>query len=162
MRICRAVVRSGCGAIVRKVKDRVNGAQYFEEHPWKRACRLIEEQKLGPVHQVIVQCICRKKELQSSFDQWKEQVGKLAGEEQEGNLLETENVMSYVGQFGGVIVRLFFDAAGMDICENFEIVTEGGLLVWKPVAVNQGHIYSADGCELVCSQKYMEELEVTL
>lgn len=39
----------------------MNGAQYFEEHPWKRACRLIEEQKLGPVHQVIVQCICKRK-----------------------------------------------------------------------------------------------------
>jgi hypothetical protein len=140
----------------------VNGAQYFEEHPWKRACRLIEEQKLGPVHQVIVQCICKKEALQSSFAHWREQVTLLAGEEQAGNLLEAKNVISYVGQFGDTVVRLFFDAAGMDTCENFEIVAEGGLLVWKPVAVNQGHIYSADGCELVCSQKYMEELEVTL
>ena len=45
---------------------------------------------------------------------------------------------------------------------KFEIVTEGGLMVWKPVGVNQGHIYSTDGCELVCRQQYVEELEVAL
>lgn len=141
----------------------MNGKQYFEEHPWKRACRLIREQNMEPVHQVIVQCICKKEDLQRSFEQWKEQVALLAGEEQDGNLLEAEDVRSYIGCFGsGTIVRLFFDAAGDDVCENFELVTEGGLLVWKPVGTNQGHIYSADGCELVCSQKYMEELEVTV
>lgn len=141
----------------------MNGKQYFEEHPWKRACRLIREQKMEPVHQVIVQCICRKEELQSSFEQWKERVALLAGAEQAGELLKAEGVRSYIGYFGnGTVVRLFFDAAGEDVCENFEIVTEGGLLVWKPVGTNQGHIYSADGCELVCSQKYMEELEVTV
>lgn len=141
----------------------MNGKQYFEEHPWKRACRLIREQNMEPVHQVIVQCICKKEDLQRSFEQWKEQVALLAGEEQAGNLLETEDVRSYIGCFGsGTIVRLFFDAAGDDVCENFELVTEGGLLVWKPVGTNQGHIYSVDGCELVCSQKYMEELEVTV
>lgn len=140
----------------------MNGEQYFEEHPWKRACRLIKAQKMGPVHQVIVQCICKKENLQSSYDYWKKQVELLTGEEQEGDLQETEYVLAYIGRFNGTIVRLFFDAAGEDVCENFEIVTEKGLLIWKPVSTSQGHIYSTEGCELVCSQKYMEGLEVTL
>lgn len=140
----------------------MNNEQYFEEHPWKRACRLIKEQKMGPVHQVIVQCICKREMLKSSFAHWKRQAELLAGEEQEGELQETECVMAYIGRFGDTIVRLFFDAAGEDVCENFEIVTEKGLLIWKPVSTSQGHIYSTDGCELVCSQKYMEELEVII
>lgn len=141
----------------------MNGTQYFEEHPWKRACRLIREQKMGPVHQIIVQCICEKESLQSSYEHWKEQVSLLAGEERSGDLLKAGSAVAYIGSFGdGTIVRLFFDAAGDDICENFEIVAEGGLLVWKPVGTNQGHIYSTDGCQIVCRQQYVEELEVTL
>ena len=52
----------------------MNGQQYFEENPWNRACALIAQQELGPVHQVIAQCVCPAGTLQAALEQWKERI----------------------------------------------------------------------------------------
>ena len=137
----------------------MNGQQYFEENPWNRACTLIAQQDLGPVHQVIAQCVCPAGTLQAAVEQWKERIAALAGPEKEGELLDAGRALSYIGTFGeNTLVRMFFDDAAEDVCENFEIVTGKALLVWKPINTNQGHIYSADGCCIQSSQQYVVDL----
>lgn len=136
----------------------MNGKLYFEEHPWKRACTLIAQQG-EMVEQVIAQCVCKKGSLEQTLSLWKERVSILVGPEKEGNLLRGANVLSYIGIFGeDTIVRFFFDESAEDICENFEIVTNASLIVWKPINTNQGHMLSEDICFIECSQRYVEEL----
>ena len=139
----------------------MNNLQYFEEHPWDRACRLIRERELGAVHQVIVQCVCPPGTLKDTLSRWKTKIEALTGAEQEGDLLTAPHALSYIGTFGAdTVVRIFLDDAAADVCENFELVTASSLLVWKPINTNQGHIYSTDGCCLECSQPYVKDLEV--
>lgn len=136
----------------------MNGQLYFEEHPWKRACALVTQQA-EKVEQVIAQCVCKKGELEQTLALWKERVSSLAGEEKNGNLLKGANVLSYIGVFGeDTIVRFFFDESAEDICENFEIVTNGSLIIWKPINTNQGHILAGGACSVECRQRYVEEL----
>ncbi len=136
----------------------MNGERYFEENPWKRACDLI--QKRGEkAEQVIAQCVCIRGSLEQTLSQWKERVTALAGKEKDGNLMRGMNVLSYIGTFGeNTIVRFFLDEAAEDVCENFEIVTDRSLIVWKPINTNQGHMLSKTGSVIECSQRYVEEL----
>lgn len=136
----------------------MNGQLYFEEHPWKRACALITQQ-WEKTEQVIAQCVCKKGNLEQTLSFWKSRVAALAGPEKDGNLLRGANGLSYIGTFGeDTIVRFFFDESAEDICENFEIVTDHSLIVWKPINTNQGHMLSEDTCFIECSQRYVEEL----
>lgn len=134
----------------------MNGQLYFEEHPWKRACTLIERQG-EKVEQVIAQCVCKTGNLEQTLSLWKKRVSALVGAEKDGNLLRGAKVLSYIGTFGeNTIVRFFFDESAGDACENFEIVTDNSLIIWKPINTNQGHMLSEDACFLECSQQYVE------
>lgn len=137
----------------------MNGQLYFEEQPWERACSLIAQQEFGKIHQIIAQCVCPKGRLQETLRLWKQRVEELAGPERQGNLLEAGRALSYIGTFGdGTIVRFFFDDAAADVSENFEIVTEKSLMVWKPINTNQGHLMAEDSYFIESSQRYVADL----
>lgn len=136
----------------------MNGQFYFEEHPWKHVCSLIA-QNGEQVEQVIVQCVCKRGQLNRIADEWKERVSLLTGPEQEGEMQRSEKAFLYIGVFGeGTVVRFFFDEAAGDVCENFEIVTNQSLIVWKPLSVSQGHMLFSDRGFIECNQRYVEEL----
>ena len=68
-----------------------------------------------------------------------------------------EPIKCLVGRTEDCIVRIFVDESGSEVTENFEIVTEKALFVWKPGTSLQGRItggYSGTG------QKFVSDLEV--
>lgn len=139
----------------------MNGDFYFEQNPWNRACECIDANKLGKMLHVSAQCVCEKGEKDSTLQKWKDRVTALAGDECRGNALQAGNAISYVGVFGdNAVVRFFIDDGAEDVSENFEIVTEKSLIVWKPNGTNQGHMLSSEGCFIEASQEYVEDLEV--
>lgn len=139
----------------------MKGELYFENNPWARACECLSARKLGKTAEIAVQCVCEKNTLAGNFEMWKERVAALAGKEKSGNLLKTEHAYSYVGKCeNGCVVRIFLDDATDDLCENFEIVTEKALIVWKPSSEVQGRMLSTQGAFVECRQQYVADLEV--
>ena len=85
---------------------------------------------------------------------------ELAGPEVSGQPEKEDNVWAYLGIMGdNTLVRFFIDAGADDISDNFEIVTDKSLIVWKPVGTNQGHIYGTEGICIQSDQKYVADLE---
>lgn len=135
----------------------------FEEHPWKRACSEIAEQELGKIEQIIIQCVCPGGTIKTVQQEWQKRVEQLAGTAQTFDLRECTRAISGIGVFGdnNTIVRMFFDDGAQDICDNFEIITEKALLIWKPINTNQGHLMAENSYFIECSQPYVEELQVS-
>lgn len=138
----------------------MNSQLTFEEHPWKRACSQIKAQNLGKVEQVIVQCVCPHGTTMTAQYEWKKRVEALAGAAAAFDMHNSERVISCIGVFGDhrTIVRMFFDDGAPDICENFEIVTEKALIIWKPINTNQGHLIAENSYFIECKQQYVEDL----
>lgn len=138
----------------------MNSQLTFEEDPWKRACSQMKEQDLGKAEQIIVQCICPSGTVNKMHKEWKQRVECLAGEAQSYDLYDCERAISGIGVFGEhqTIVRMFFDDGAQDICENFEIVTQKALLIWKPINTNQGHLMAENNYFIECRQAYVEDL----
>jgi len=138
----------------------MNNRLTFEEHPWKRACSQIEEQALGKIEQIIIQCVCPAGTVQAEQQKWKKRVEELAGAAEKFDLQRCERIISGIGIFGRnhTIVRMFFDDGAQDICDNFEIVTEKALLIWKPINTNQGHLMAESSYFIECGQPYVEDL----
>lgn len=135
----------------------MNGELYFEEHPWLRCCDIIEKRSLGPVHEIAVQAVCPEGPVQSVFALWHGRCEALLKAPLSGDTLSTHRVISYVGSAGDCVVRIFVDASGAEVTENFEIVTAGSLLVWKPGTSLQGRTSGGYTC---CRQYYVADLEV--
>jgi|GEM_PF-1884317 len=138
----------------------MNDRLTFEEHPWKRACSQITEQDLGKIEQIIIQCVCPAGTVQTVLLKWKKRVENLVGAAETFDLQERAKAISGIGVFGQhhTIVRMFFDDGAQDICDNFEIVTEKALLVWKPISTNQGHLLAENRYFIECRQSYGEDL----
>ncbi|MBE5892929.1 MAG: hypothetical protein E7286_06065 [Lachnospiraceae bacterium] len=135
----------------------MNGERYFEEHPWNRACAAIAQRNLGKIYELAIQVVCEAGKCEEAFEQWLTRCEQLIGETVDGEVLRTENVISLVGRTQECIVRIFVDESGFEATENFEIVTEKALFVWKPGTSLQGRItggYSGTG------QKFVSDLEV--
>lgn len=138
----------------------MRGDRYFEQDPWKRACECIRTQKLGAILQICVQCVCAAGEAEAKRALWLQRVRQLAGAPQRMETLENKTAVSVVGTFGdAVIVRMFFDEAAEDLSENFEIVTEKALIVWRPNSAHQGHMLAQDGAFVEVLQQSVEDLE---
>lgn len=138
----------------------MRGDRYFEQNPWKRACECIRTQELGALLQICVQCVCAKGEAKEKRALWLQRVEQIARAPERMEVLENGAAASVVGTFGGaVIVRMFFDEAAGDLSENFEIVTEKALIVWKPNSAHQGHMLAEDCVFVEVSQQYVEDLE---
>lgn len=138
----------------------MRGDRYFEQDPWKRACECIQAQDLGALLQICVQCVCAKGEANGKRALWLQRVEQIAGAPERMEALENGSAASVVGTFGSeVIVRMFFDEAAEDFSENFEIVTEKALIVWKPNSAHQGHMLAEDRVFVEVSQQYVEDLE---
>lgn len=138
----------------------MRGDRYFEQNPWKRACECIHTQKLGAILQICVQCVCAKGEANATQALWLQRVRQLVGAPQRVETLNNGAAVSLVGSFGNaVIVRMFFDEAAEDLSENFEIVTEKALIVWKPGSAQQGHMLAESGAFVEALQQSVEDLE---
>ena len=139
----------------------MNGNVYFENDPWARAAECLSARDLGKTAEIAIQCVCPKGTLEANMELWKTRAGELAGAEKSGDLLRTAHALSYVGKLeNGCVVRIFLDDASDDLCENFEIVTERALIVWKPSSEAQGRMLSAQGAFVECKQRYVADLEV--
>lgn len=139
----------------------MNGNLYFENDPWARATECLHDRDLGKAAEIAIQCVCPKGTLAENLKKWKARVNEVAGAEKSGNLLESAHVLSYVGKCeNGCVVRIFLDDASDDLCENFEIVTERSLIVWKPSSEVQGRMLSTEGAFVECKQQYVADLEV--
>lgn len=134
----------------------MNGDLYFEEHPWQRACAQIEAQKLGRPCEIAVQAVCGKGESEACFDAWLKNIRALLQCEIAGDKLACERVISFIAKAGGCVIRIFIDESDGEQCDNFEIVTERALIVWKPGSTLQGRM---TGGFTLCSQKYVADLE---
>lgn len=138
----------------------MNGNQYFENNPWERVITLINEKNLGPIHEIIATPVVKKEDMEHTFKIWKDRARTLVGDEQEGYEEKEDNVISYFGVYGdNTLVRFFIDCGSEDISENFEVVTDKSLIVWKPIGTNQGHICLDEGSTIQTSQKYVADLE---
>lgn len=134
----------------------MNGELYFEEQPWLRACANIERQALGTVYEIAVQDVCASGEAISRLKLWKERIGALLDCGIEGDELASGPVISFIARAGDCVIRIFIDESDGEICENFEIVTERALIVWKPGTSLQGRM---TGGFTICRQKYVADLE---
>ena len=135
----------------------MNGERYFEEHPWERACKTVAQRNLGEVYEIAIQVVCEDGTCEECFDLWLSRCEQLIGQSVNGEVLRTDKVISLVGRTEGCIVRIFVDESASEITENFEIVTQKALFVWKPGTSLQGRItggYSGTG------QKFVSDLEV--
>lgn len=135
----------------------MDGERYFEEHPWNRACAAIEQRNLGKIYELAIQVVCEEGSCEDCFDVWLSRCEQLIGQTVNGEVLRTEKVISLVGRIEECIVRIFVDESDSEITENFEIVTEKALFVWKPGTSLQGRMtggYSGTG------QKFVSDLEV--
>ena len=135
----------------------MNGERYFEEHPWTRACTTIAQRDLGKIYEIALQVVCAEGTCEECFDVWLSRCEQLIGQTVNGEVLRTEKVISLVGRTEDCIVRIFVDESGSELTENFEIVTEKALFVWKPGTSLQGRMtgaYSGTG------QKFVSDLEV--
>ena len=135
----------------------MNDERYFEEHPWNRACEAIAQRNLGKIYEIALQVVCEEGACEECFDLWLSRCEQLIGQSVNGEVLRTDKVISLVGRTEDCIVRIFVDESGSEVTENFEIVTEKALFVWKPGTSLQGRItggYSGTG------QKFVSDLEV--
>ena len=135
----------------------MNGALYFEEHPWQRCCRQVKERDLGPVHEIAVQAVCQDGDLEATLRLWLTRCEDLLGTALTGEELSVPGVISFVGAAGDCVVRIFVDASGSDVADNFEIVTARSLVVWKPGTSLQGRTTGGYTCT---RQQYVADLEV--
>ena len=135
----------------------MNGNLYFEEHPWDRACSVIAMQDLGKPVEIAIQAVCKNGGCGTALEQWVARCEGLTGGRVTGDTLQNDKVISLVGRSGDCIVRIFVDSSDSEVTENFEIVTEKSLLVWKPGTSLQGRSTSGYTC---CMQQYVSDLEV--
>ena len=135
----------------------MNGELYFENHPWNHARAAIEQRELGKVYEIAIQIVCEDGACEKVFDLWRSRCEQLIGQPLRGDVLRGDKVISLVGRTDDCIVRIFVDACSGEITENFEIVTEKALLVWKPGTSLQGRI--TDGY-IGTGQKFVSDLEV--
>ena len=135
----------------------MNGNLYFEEHPWDRACSVIAMQDLGKPVEIAIQVVCESDSREATLEQWMDRCEKLTGAGIVGHTLQNEKVVSVVGRAGACIIRIFIDSSDGETTENFEIVTEKSLLVWKPGTSLQGRSTNGYTC---CKQQYVSDLEV--
>ena len=136
----------------------MKGERYFEEHPWDRACSGIRERKLGTVCELAIQIVCKEGELERTFARWLARVEELTGAKPEGETLMAPRVISFVGMAGSCVVRIFVDVSDSETTEDFEIVTDKALIVWKPGTSLQGRSTAGYTC---CNQKFVSDLEAT-
>lgn len=131
---------------------------YFEENPWKKACSIVRSGGQN-VYQVVIQCVCPQGMTDIYMENWRAAAAELAGDEREGQLLRGAHALSFIGKSGDdTVVRIFVDDGAKDQSENFEIVTDKALFVWKPVSTNQGHLLLQKSEFLQSSQEYTAEL----
>ena len=126
---------------------------YFEEHPWDRVCAAISQRNLGKVYEIAVQAVCGTGRSRTVFETWLARSEALTGSAMEGEVHENGKVLSYVGRNEDCILRIFVDESDAEITEDFEIVTEKALFVWKPGTSLQGRItggYIGSGQKFVC------------
>lgn len=136
----------------------MKGELYFEEHPWLRSCRIIQERNLGPVYEIAIQVTCGADEPVSDvFQCWLNRCEALLGTAVAGETLSAGRVTSFVGSAGDCVVRIFVDSNPGEETENFEVVTSGALIVWKPGTSLQGRTSAGYTC---CRQQYVADLEV--
>ena len=138
----------------------MNANFYFEQDPWQRAHSCIKNQELGEVYQVSAQCVCEKGTGRAKLEEWEKRVSELVGEKQRGDVLVADTALSFIGVFGNnVVTRFFIDESADGFCENFEIVTDKSLIIWKPGSVTQGYMFSDDECFIEISQQNTVDLE---
>ena len=136
----------------------MKGELYFEEHPWQRCCSTIRQRQLGTVYEIAVQAVCGGEESPAEvLKVWLSRCAELIGQEIPGETLAVGPVVSFVGSAGACVVRIFVDANSGEETENFEIVTEKSLIVWKPGTSLQGRSSGGYTC---ARQQYVADLEV--
>ena len=129
---------------------------YFEQHPWDRACETIRAKSLGMVFEIAIQVVCETGTCNKVFQAWLERCKQLVGNPIDADTLAGENLISYVGRTKECIIRIFVDESDAELTENFEIVTQKSLIVWKPGTGLQGRITNG---YVGTQQKFMTELE---
>ena len=134
----------------------MNGNLYFEEHPWDRAVALVRARELGAVHELAIQIVTERGEGQKAFEIWKKRSEDISSQTLVGETLNLGGVISFVGRAGETVVRIFIDESAGEPTENFEIVTEKALFVWKPGTSLQGRI---TGGYVGSRQKFVCDLE---
>ena len=136
----------------------MKGELYFEEHPWLRCCSTIAQRNLGPVHEIAIQVVCGTQEdAGAKLELWKERCEALIGAAIPGDILRVQNIASFVGSAKDCVVRIFVDCNDGEETENFEIVTQKALIVWKPGTSLQGRSSGGYTC---ARQQYVADLEV--
>lgn len=139
----------------------MNGKFYFEQEPWDKALLCLQEEQLGVVAEVSVHGVCRKGEVESTAARWKTRLASLLGECTSEDQLRGEAALSYLAKYANnAIARLFFDDSSENLSENFEIVTQKALLVWKPDVHPQGAMQGSEANFIDCGQPYSVQLEV--
>ena len=136
----------------------MKGELYFEEHPWQRCCSTIRQRGLGPVYEIAIQAVCGSSQCPAHvLKQWLSRCSELIGAEISGDTLTVGPAASFVGSSGNCVVRIFVDSNSGEETENFEIVTEKSLIVWKPGTSLQGRMSGGYTC---ARQQYVADLEV--
>ena len=127
----------------------MNGAWYFEGHPWDEACaRLLKKEPAGQIAEVTVQCA------------WDARLSALLGSTVDESRLDAPGAALLMRRYeSGAIARLFFDE-GEDVSENFEIVSRNALILWRPDSSPQGHMLGKQAAFCDCAQVYSNGLEV--
>lgn len=115
---------------------------------------------LGEVKAVSAQEVCQAGSMEQAAKKWRTRLDALLGQCTAWDELKTEKAFSAIGAYGnGAAVRLFLDEGAEDVAENFEIVTQKALLVWKPEAHPQGRMLAQQASFCSCAQPYSVNLE---
>lgn len=139
----------------------MNGNLYFEQDPWDKAVDCMRQQDLGPVAEVSVQVVCTAGQVEAAVQKWQNRLEALLGPCTGQDVLQREGVYSAIAAYqNGAAVRLFVDDAQDDVTENFEIITQKALLVWKADVHPQGHMLAENASFFESTQPYSIQLEV--
>lgn len=139
----------------------MNGAWYFEGHPWDEACaRLLKKEPAGQIAEVTVQCACGAQGIPGALKCWDARLNALLDSTVDESRLDTPGAALLMRRYeSGAIARLFFDE-GEDVSENFEIVSRNALILWRPDSSPQGHMLGKQAAFCDCAQVYSNGLEV--
>lgn len=139
----------------------MNGQLYFEQRPWQQAMDCIQRDALGDIVEVSVHAVCPKGGMDKAADVWRDRLKALLGRCAREDVLRGDGALSIIAAYeNDAVVRMFFDDASEDYAENFEIVTKGALIVWKPDAHPQGRALAEGAAFVACTQPFSVELEV--
>ncbi len=129
---------------------------YFENNPWDRVCEYIETyEDLSDIIAISIQVVCSKEDLSAKYNEYINKVNSILCNPDSTDILDNELCISAISKFKTAIVRIFIDSTdNEDWYDNFEIVTQRSLYIWKPSSRPQMHFDYNSFSNSTCLQKF--------